>query len=187
MGGSYTTRGLDCAGALAYDPSIMWQGQVVSVHIAPEAGAPLQVVPEVRAVPGRGLEGDRYFLGRGHYSSRPSFGGREVTLIETETLEALEHGVLDAAGERLGIKITAADTRRNIATAGVPLNHLVDRTFRVGNVQMRGTRLCEPCQYVEELVGQPRLMTALVHRGGLRAQILTEGVIRPGDVIRPQS
>jgi MOSC domain-containing protein YiiM len=164
----------------------MWQGQVVSIHIAPEAGAPLQVVAEVRAIPGRGLEGDRYFLGRGHYSGRPSYGGREVTLIETETLEALEHGVLNAAGERLGIKITAADTRRNIATAGVPLNHLVGRVFRVGSVQMRGTRLCEPCRHLEELAGQPRLMNALVHRGGLRAQILSEGVIRPGDAIRPE-
>jgi MOSC domain-containing protein YiiM len=163
----------------------MWQGNVVSIHIAPEAGAPLAAVPEVRAVPGRGLEGDRYFLGRGYYSERPSPGGREVTLIEVETLEALEHGILNAAGERLGIKLTAAETRRNIATAGVPLNHLVGRAFQVGAVQLRGTRLCEPCQYLERLTGRPRLMNGLLHRGGLRATILTEGVIRTGDVIRP--
>jgi MOSC domain-containing protein YiiM len=166
-------------------PVPVWQGQVVSLHIVGEAGAPLQVVPEVRAVPGRGLEGDRYFLGRGHYSDRPSWGGREVTLIEMETLEALQHGVLDAAGDRLGIKITAAETRRNIATAGVPLNHLTDRIFWVGPVQLRGTRLCEPCKYLEDLAGRARLMSALLHRGGLRAQILTAGVIRVGDVIRP--
>ena len=163
----------------------MWQGQVVSLHIAPEAGAPLQVVPEVRAVPGQGLQGDRYFLGRGHYSDRPSWGGREVTLIEMETIEALQHGVLNAAGERLGVKITAAETRRNIATAGVPLNHLVGQTFSVGSVKLRGTRLCEPCQYLEDLTARPRVMSGLVHRGGLRAQILTEGTIRAGDVIRP--
>jgi MOSC domain-containing protein YiiM len=163
----------------------MWQGQVVSLHIGREAGVPLDIVAEVRAVPGRGLEGDRYFLGRGHYSARPSFGGRDVTFIETETIEALERGVENAAGERLGIKMTAAETRRNIATVGVPLNHLVDRTFWVGTVQMRGTRLCEPCQYLEGLTGRPRLMNGLLHRGGLRAQILTEGVIRVGDVVRP--
>jgi MOSC domain-containing protein YiiM len=163
----------------------MWQGQVASLHIAPEAGAPLQVVPEVRAVPGQGLKGDRYFLGRGHYSDRPSWGGREVTLIEMETIEALQHGVLNAAGERLGVKITAAETRRNIATAGVPLNHLVGQTFYVGSVKLRGTRLCEPCQYLEDLTARPRVMRGLVHRGGLRAQILTEGTIRAGDVIRP--
>lgn len=142
-------------------------------------------VPEVRAVPGRGLVGDRYYAGRGYYSARPSYGGREVTLIETETLEALRSGVVNAAGDRLGIELTAAESRRNIATAGVPLNHLVDRTFLVGPVRMRGTRLCEPCQYLETLTGRPRLLQALLHRGGLRAQILTEGVIRVGDVVRP--
>jgi MOSC domain-containing protein YiiM len=163
----------------------MWQGQVVSLHIASEAGAPLDIVPQVRAVPGRGLESDRYFLGRGHYSGRPSVGGREVTLIETETIDALEQGVENAAGERLGIKITPAETRRNIATVGVPLNHLVGATFWVGAVQMRGTRLCEPCQYLEGLTGRPRLMPGLLHRGGLRAQILSEGIIRVGDVVRP--
>jgi MOSC domain-containing protein YiiM len=163
----------------------MWQGHVVSLHVGRQAGAPLEVVPEVRAVPGRGLEGDRYFLGRGHYSDRPSAGGREVTLIEMETLDALEHGILNSSGEKLGLKIAAAETRRNIATAGVPLNHLVGRAFWVGSVQMRGTRLCEPCQYLEDLTKRPGIRGGLVHRGGLRAQILNEGLIRVGDVIRP--
>jgi len=165
----------------------MWQGSVVSIHIAPAASAPMVTLAEVRAVPGRGLEGDRYFLGTGHYSPRPSAGGREVTLIELEAVEALEHGILNAAGERLGIKLTAAETRRNIATSGVPLNHLVDRTFWVGGVRVRGTRLSEPCTYLEDLVARPRPMSGLLHRGGLRAQILTDGVIHVGDVVRPDA
>jgi MOSC domain-containing protein YiiM len=163
----------------------MWQGSVVSIHVAPEAAAAMVTVPEARAVPGRGLEGDRYFTGRGHYSAKPSFGGREVTLIETETVEALLGGVLNAEGERSAIKMTAAETRRNIATAGVPLNHLVDRLFRVGSVLMKGTRLCEPCKYLEGLT-RPGAMLGLLHRGGLRAQILTEGIVRVGDVIKPE-
>jgi MOSC domain-containing protein YiiM len=163
----------------------MWQGSVVSIHIAADAGAPLQVVPEARAVPGLGLEGDRYFAGRGYYSPRPSPGGREVTLIEMETLEALWDGILNAEGERGRVKLHPAETRRNIATRGVPLNHLVNRAFRVGTVLMRGTRLCEPCTYLEELT-RPGVMGLLIHRGGLRAQILTEGVIRSGDPIRPE-
>jgi len=157
----------------------------VSLHVAPAASQPMVTLTEVRALPGRGLEGDRYALGTGHYSPRPSPGGREVTLIEMESVEALEHGILHSGGERLGIKITAAETRRNIATSGVPLNHLVDRTFWVGGVRLRGTRLCEPCQYLEDLTARPRLLNGLLHRGGLRAQILTEGVIRVGDVVRP--
>ena len=103
-----------------------------------------------------------------------------------ETLEALFRGVLNAAGERLGIKLTAADTRRNIATSGVPLNHLIDREFHVGAVLMRGTRLCDPCKHLEDLT-QRGVMSGLIHRGGLRAQILSEGVIRVGDAVRPEA
>jgi MOSC domain-containing protein YiiM len=153
----------------------MWQGSVVSIHIAPAAGLPMETVPEARAIAGRGLEGDRYTLGIGHYTITPGPGGRELTLIETETLEALPG---------IGVKLSAAETRRNIATAGVPLNHLVGREFRVGAVRLRGTRLCEPCKYLEGLT-QAGAMLALLHRGGLRAQILNDGVIRVGDTITP--
>jgi len=164
----------------------MWQGRVVSIHIAPEAGAPMTSVPQARAEPGRGLEGDRYWSGRGYYSAKPGPGGREVTLIEMETIEALDTDIVNAEGERLGIKISAAETRRNIATSGVPLNHLVNREFWVGDVRLRGTRLCEPCKYLDSLT-RPGLMGGLIHRGGLRAQILTPGEIRVGDAIRPES
>ncbi len=164
----------------------MWQGHVVSLHIAPEASAKMETVTEVHAVPGRGLEGDRYFRGTGFYSPRPSHGGREVTLIEIESVEALDGGVLSATGDTGGIKLAAADTRRNIATSGVPLNHLVDKEFWVGSVLMRGTRLCEPCKHLDELT-QPGVMGGLIHRGGLRAQILTGGVIRPGDIVQPKT
>ncbi len=163
----------------------MWQGTVVSIHVAPEQSAPMESRTEARAVPGRGLEGDRYFHGTGFYSKRPGTGGRELTLIETETVDALEHEVVSADGQRRGIKLSAAETRRNIATAGVPLNHLVGREFWIGDVLLRGTRLCEPCQHLEELT-QRGVMSGLVHRGGLRAVILTEGTVRVGDVVRPK-
>ena len=164
----------------------MWQGSVVSIQIAKEAAAPMESVPTVRAVPGRGLEGDRYFNQRGFYSPRPSVGGREVTLIEVEAVEALFRGIENAEGATLGIKLPAAETRRNIATSGVPLNHLVDREFWVGAVLMRGTRLCEPCKHLEELT-QKGVLPGLIHRGGLRARILNEGVIRVGDIVRPNT
>lgn len=135
----------------------------------------METVPEARAVAGRGLEGDRYALGAGHYSRTPGDGGRELTLIETEALQALP---------ALGVKLGASESRRNIATVGVPLNHLVGREFWVGAVKLRGTRLCEPCKYLNSLT-QDGAMTALVHRGGLRAQILNNGLIRAGDTITP--
>jgi MOSC domain-containing protein YiiM len=164
----------------------MWEGTVVSIHVAAEASAPMQSITEVRAFPGRGLAGDRYFAGTGFYSNKPSHGGREVTLIEIEAVEALFRGVLNAAGERLGIKLAAADTRRNIATSSVPLNHLVDREFWVGAVLMRGTRLCEPCKHLDDLTLHG-VMSGLIHRGGLRAVILSEGVIRVSDAVRPKT
>jgi MOSC domain-containing protein YiiM len=145
----------------------------------------MESVESVRAVPGRGLAGDRYFLGTGVYSPKPSHGGREVTLIETEAVAALLDGVQNAEGHRLGIKLAPAETRRNIATSGVPLNHLVDREFWVGPVLVVGTRLCEPCKYLEDLT-QKGVLAGLIHRGGLRARILSEGVIRVGDVVRPK-
>src|SRR5260221_4828878 len=99
----------------------MFEGKVISINIAAAAEAPMQSVSEARAVPGRGLEGDRYFSGTGFYSKKESVGGREVTLIETESVEALDEG----------LKLSAADSRRNIATAGVALNHLLGREFYV--------------------------------------------------------
>jgi len=162
----------------------MWDGRVVSLHVAKEAAAPMESVAEVRAVPGRGLEGDRYYLGTGFYSKKSSPGGREVTLIEVESVEALDGGIRNSDGDRYGIKLSAMDSRRNIATSGVPLNHLVDHEFWVGPVRMRGTRLCEPCRHLDELT-QPGVMAGLVHRGGLRAEILNEGLIRVGDGVRP--
>jgi MOSC domain-containing protein YiiM len=161
----------------------VWEGRVVSLHIAPRAAAPMQSIAEVHAVPGRGLEGDRYFTGTGFYSTKPSHGGREVTLIEMEAVEALFGEVISAEGKRLGIKLGAAGARRNVVTAGVPLNHLVGVEFSVGTVRMCGTRLCQPCKHLEELT-LPGVLSGLIHRGGLRALILDEGTIHVGDVIR---
>lgn len=160
-------------GAASLSMAAMWQGSVVSIHITSAAGQPMETVPEARAISGRGLEGDRYFAGTGYYSDKPGDGGRELTLIEMETLDALPG---------LGIKVAAAESRRNIATVGVPLNHLVGREFRIGAVRLRGTRLCEPCRYLDGLT-QQGAMAALIHRGGLRAQILNDGLIRVGDTI----
>jgi MOSC domain-containing protein YiiM len=152
----------------------MWEGVVVSIHLAPVARAPVVAVEEVRAVPGKGLEGDRYFAQTGTYSKMQGTG-REVTLIEDEAVEAL----FDEAG----LELAPGASRRNVATRGVPLNHLVNREFCIGTVRLRGMRLCEPCTHLEHLT-QSGVRRALVHRGGLRAEVVTEGVIHVGDTIR---
>ena len=151
----------------------MFEGNVVSLHIARDAAVPMESTREAKAVVGQGLEGDRYFNGTGHWSKTPGVS-REVTLIELETIEALE--------QEKNIAIAPGAARRNIVTRGVPLNHLVGREFQVGAVRLRGTRLCEPCAYLEGLT-QKGVLAGLIHRGGLRAEIVTGGTIRVEDII----
>jgi MOSC domain-containing protein YiiM len=134
----------------------------------------MRSVAEIRAIPGRGLESDRYFSKTGTDSDKEG-ADRQITLIEAEALEALHRDYR--------IVLEPNESRRNVATRGVALNHLVGRRFRVGDVALRGLRLCEPCSYMERLSGKP-VRAGLVHRGGLRAEILTEGTIRVGDEIR---
>lgn len=152
----------------------MISGRVTALHVAPDAGAPPVAAELVRAVEGSGLEGDRYYSGTGTYSKkeRPA---RQATLIESEAIEALRRDY--------GIDVPAGASRRNITTEGVALNHLVGRTFRVGEARLRGIQLCEPCGHMERLAGAAGAREALVHRGGLNAEILKSGTIRVGDPI----
>ncbi len=152
-----------------------WRGSVLSIHVATVGRASMVSVSEVRAVPGKGLEGDRYFLGTGSFSRLPK-PGREVTLIELEAIQALARDY--------SIDLEPGQARRNLVTVGVPLNHLVGQAFRVGDVTLMGVRLSEPCGLLEELVGY-KVKPGLVHRGGLRAAILAEGTIRAGDQLHP--
>jgi len=154
---------------------LSFAGTLAAVYVAPAAEAPTVGVREVRAVPGRGLEGDRYFEAAGTFSDHPG-DGRDVTLIELEALEALR--------AETGIELSPADSRRNLVTCGVPLNHLVGRELRVGEVVLRGTRLCEPCAHLARLT-DPGVLPGLVHRGGLRADLVRGGVIKAGDPIVP--
>src|SRR5207302_7728809 len=119
-----------------------------------------------------GLEGDRYFNEVGTFSAKVPGPDREVTLIELEAIEALQRDH--------GISLQAGDARRNLVTRGMALNHLVGQEFSIGDVRLRGIRLCEPCSHLAKLNAQENLH-GLVHRGGLRAQILTSGVIRVGN------
>ena len=151
----------------------MWKGSVVAICMAGEPGVPLVEVAEAHAVPGKGLEGDRYFKQAGTFSYRLG-ADAELTLIEIEAIEALARDV------KLEIEPGAA--RRNIITRAVPLNHLVGREFQIGAVRVRGLRLCEPCSHLARLTEQ-RVLSGLIHRGGLRAQILTNGLIRVGDAV----
>jgi hypothetical protein len=143
-------------------------GAVAGLLIAPEAEAPLVAVESVVAIAGRGLDGDRYAAGRGTFSGPGR--GYQLTLVEAETLDEL-----NVSWER---------ARRNVVTRGISLNPLVGRRFRIGDVECIGRRLCEPCAHLEKVSGTG-LLRPLVHRGGLRADILAGGTIMLGDELLP--
>jgi MOSC domain-containing protein YiiM len=151
------------------------EARVESIHIAGDRGLPTRSVTSVSAVPGVGLEGDRYARGRGTWGRRGTRGpGRDLTLIEAEEVERL---ALD-----FGIELAPGESRRNVTTRGIRLNELVARRFRIGAVVCEGVRLCEPCTYLEDVTGKP-LREPLLHRAGLRADIVTSGTIAVGDLI----
>src|SRR5580765_3818099 len=123
-----------------------WQGKLLHIFMAERAAAPMRELNEARLIAGVGIEGDRYANGFGHFSTKPHLD-RQITVIEIETLEALErdHCIL----------LEPVESRRNLVTRDVPLNHLVGRRFQVGEAILYGGRLNLPCKYLEELVLKP--------------------------------
>jgi MOSC domain-containing protein YiiM len=152
--------------------------RVEAIALAARATGPVVLFPEAQAAAGRGLIGDRYASGAGTFTPVRSGGrGYDLTLIEAEVLDALAL----PSGGRLGY----ADARRNLITRGVDLNGLVGRRFRVGDVECLGQRLCEACVHLVRLTTKG-VLRALIHRGGLRADILSDGHIHVGDAIRAE-
>jgi MOSC domain-containing protein YiiM len=132
--------------------------EVVEINIGPsEALAP---VDSVAALAGKGLKGDRQFCENGAAS------GEALTLIEAEVLE--------------DVGLTGAQARRQVVVRGVRLNDLIGKRFRVGDVECLGVKICEPCLHLQELT-RPGIINDMIHRGGLNADILTDGQISVGD------
>ncbi|MER5808769.1 MOSC domain-containing protein [Streptomyces sp. NPDC002033] len=166
---------------MAQDSPPSGTGLVASLHLAAHPGEPTFPTPRARAVTGRGLLGDRnYWAGEGprprHRGTGRASGVCDITLIEAETLDAL--------ALEYGITLTPAECRRNLVCRDIRLNPLVDHEFRIGRVTLRGLKLSEPCARLEQLV-RPGLIRGLLHRGGLRAEVVHGGTISIGDRIHP--
>lgn len=146
-------------------------GTVEAIFVTPTNGSALRSVDSVRAHAGKGPEGDRNFFPNG---SPPKEFDRQITLIEAEAIEG--------ARREYDVQLEPVETRRNLLTRGVALNHLVGREFQIGAVRLRGTMLCEPCGHLEKLT-RAGVRKSLIHRGGLCAQILNDGEIRVGDSV----
>jgi hypothetical protein len=148
-------------------------GVVEALLTAAHAEDAVQTHAGVELRAGRGIVGDRYFDGTGTFSASEKHG-QELTLIEAEVLDALRDD---------GLHLTPVDARRNVVTRGIDLNALVGKEFQIGTARCIGRRLCEPCSHLQRLTGAA-LLRPMVHRGGLRADILTSGAVRVGDAIR---
>jgi MOSC domain-containing protein YiiM len=144
-------------------------GRVEGIYITDASGELPQPVERVEAVSGGGLRGNRYFFADG--DAPP---GRAITLIAAEALEAFE-------GET-GIPLSAAESRRNVLVRGIDVNALVGKRFRIGDVECEGVELCEPCTHLEGMT-RPGVITGMVHRAGLNADVLTDGEIEVGDPV----
>jgi MOSC domain-containing protein YiiM len=147
-------------------------GRLVAIYTTDTGGQPMVSHDARDAIVGAGLEGDRYATKQGQFSGREG-GGREVTLIAREAI---------AAANDKGVEIGEHETRRNLVTEGVDLDHLVGKTFAVGDVVLVGVRDCPPCTYLEGLT-RPGVRAALEGGGGLRAEVVRDGTLRVGDRI----
>ncbi|MCA9912569.1 MAG: pyridoxamine 5'-phosphate oxidase family protein [Anaerolineae bacterium] len=148
-----------------------WQGTLRGIFITPDVGGTVEEHQEIEAIAGHGLVGDRH-----NSASTPSMAG--ITLFSLEDVQAVN--------DEYNIPLQPIQMRRNLLTTGVPLNHLVGKRFRVGDVVIQGVELCEPCNSLAQYTGYGApLISALLHRGGLRGEIIQGGIIRAGDVITP--
>jgi MOSC domain-containing protein YiiM len=143
-------------------------GRVEEIWVAPAAGLPARSLKSVSALAGKGLDGDRHVAGTGTFPS--GLPGSALTLIQAEVCASFAPPLL------------ANEHRRNLVTRGVELNGLVGQDFTIGAVRCRGMRLCEPCRVIAGYAGRP-VLRPLVHRGGLRADILADGTISVGDPV----
>ena len=148
-------------------------GRVEAIFLAAAPGAGTFPVDAVEAKPGRGLEGDRKFVPPGGPAREPG-AGQDLTLIEAEAVEGLRADT--------GIDLGLGGSRRNVVTRDVALNDLVGRRFRVGGAECLGVELCEPCRHLERLT-EPGVLRGLVHRGGLRADVVSGGTVAVGDAV----
>ena len=147
---------------------MIWQGELLHIHVASKAAAPMDELPKANLVAGIGIEGDRYATGLGTYSKRYHLD-RQVTLIEIEVLESI-------ARDR-GVELLPSEHRRNLTTRDVPLGHLVGQYFRVGDCVLYGGRMNVPCLYLETLIAK-KVFKPLINRSGLNCRVVVGGTIR---------
>ena len=151
-------------------------GKIVGIFISPVAMAPMISIKEAKLEVGRGIVGDRYYCESGTFSKQlAGLPDKEITLVEVEEIIRFN--------KSSSLNINLGDLRRNVVTEGVSLNEFVGKRFFVGNITLQGIRLCEPCQHLANLIGE-EIFPGLTHRAGIRAKIISGGIIRLDDLVK---
>ena len=153
-------------------------GKLLYIHIASASAETMQELSVAELIKNKGIRGDRYFKGNGKYSNIPDI--REVTIIEKEVLDALEQN--QPPLQEKSIILKPHEHRRNLTSEGVPLNYLVGKKFKIGEVILEDGRLNFPCKYLADLLKKP-LLLPLFNRSGLNCKIIKSGIIRQNDII----
>ena len=153
--------------------------KVVGLYTCADAGDALVAQTEVHAFKGSGIVGDRYATNQGFFSRPGQDKIRHVTLIACEAIEEANVELAKQGMPAFG----PHETRLNIVTAGVDVNALLGREFSIGKVRMRGTEMTNPCNRTSALAKKTGFREAFASRGGVRAEILSDGVISIGDPI----
>lgn len=157
-----------------------FNAHIKAIYLANSAGAKMQSANSAKLNAGIGIEGDRYAMGTGAYSATEPAKVRHISLISLSGIETANEW-LKAGDEPT---FDAAETRRNITLEGIAaaeLNSLVGKRFQLGSIQMLGTELCTPCERPAQLLSRPRFMDAFEGRGGIRAEVLSSGILAIGD------
>ncbi len=162
------------------------QGRIIEMYIARRKDAAVDAVPQARLLPGQGIEGDRYFRARQEslFAGEARSHSQEASQIQRkEDVTLISADELDEWNKACGLQIPYGEFRRNVITCDIDLNALVGRRFRIGAVECLGIELCEPCSKLARVVSR-LVLPHLVHRAGLRAAILSEGHVVPGDTLQ---
>lgn len=152
-------------------------GSLLAIYIAPNAKAQMVSLDQAELQVGLGIVGDRYHQENGTFSEiLKGKADKEVTLIESEQIDRFN------ADNDFLFSYGYGDFRRNLVTQGLDLNALVGVQFKVGETELKGIRLCEPCKHLAKILG-PEVLQHMMHKAGLRAKVISGGVVAVGDVI----
>ena len=153
--------------------------KVIGIFTCPAIGRPMQEHTTVRALAGCGIEGDRYALGQGSHSHRQPVVPRHISIIASEAIRAANAELI----ERGLLPFEPGETRRNIIVEGINVHELVGRKFRVGAVWLHGSEPTRPCHIPSAIAGKSQFREAYQGRGGIRAEVLSDGVIAIGETV----